>query len=466
MLGVSGESDDTDGMGKTAFLVTLGLLAMLAVAACQSTPAAPSRSDDARAAADPTPTPGTPDDAVPPNPDRQPTPTPQAVDDGTPASVDGPALARSADPPGRASACEDTGAPTFAASPLAIEHIVDIEPMGRMAGSHVTPTDHLYIRSDPTATEIGYDVYAPAAGRVVEVQRFSDYMTVPRTDRTVAHYRVVIEHSCTFSSIYIHVTDLAESVTEVVGDLPSGEYWSTRGAGIPLEAGEIFAKSAGYSFDFSVHDYEVTLPGFVLPERYGAEPWKVHTMDPFDYYEEPLRSELIAKSLRQVEPFGGKIDHDVDGRLAGNWFLDGTVDYSGNVAPGTYGYWTGHLALAYDYIDPAQVRFSIGADVGIDADACRTCNGVYAVLGNSPDPATVGPDSGAVSYVLVGFRHVEPEVWTPSFFPAATIAVETQVLGTALAELVDERTLRFQVFSGESSAPETGFTDAASIYRR
>ena len=386
--------------------------------------------------------------------------------DGTPKSNGVTTAARSGDLAGGASACEDSGAPTFTAPPMALEHVVDIEPMGRMAGSHVMPKDHLYIRSDPTATEVGYDVFAPAAGRVVEVQRFPDDMTVPRTDRTAAHYRMVIEHSCTFSSIYIHVTDLAGSITEAAGDLPPGEYWSAQGAGIPLEAGEVFAKSAGYSFDFSAHDYEVTLPGFVLPERYDREPWKVHTMDPFDYYEEPLRSELIAKSLRQVEPFGGKIDHDVDGRLAGNWFLDGTVDYSGNVAAGTYGYWTGHLALAYDYIDPTQVRFSIGADVGIDADACRTCNGVYAVLGNSPDPASVGLGSGAVSYVLVGVRHVEPEVWTPSFFPAATTPVETQVLGIALAELVDEGTLRFQVFPGESSAPETEFTDAASTYRR
>jgi hypothetical protein len=37
--------------------------------------------------------------------------------------------------------------------------------------------------------------------------------------------------------------------------------------------------------------------------------------------------------------------------------------------------------------------------------------------------------------------------------PAATTPVETQVLGAALAELVDERTLCFQLFFGELSAP-------------
>ena len=225
----------------------------------------------------------------------------------------------------------------------------------------------------------------------------------------------------------------------------------------------MFAKSAGYSFDFSVHDYEVTLPGFLLPERYTGEAWKVHTMDPFDYYDEPLRSKLIAKSTRKVEPFGGKIDYDIDGRLSGNWFLDGTVDYSGNVPAGTHEYWSGHLAIAYDPIDPAQVRISIGADVGIDTDICRVCNGVYAVRGNAPDPAGVGPDDGVVSYVLVGMVHADQGTGT-SLFRSRTLPVESQVLGTLLVQLMDDRTLRFEVFPGQASAP--GFTDAASIYRR
>ena len=310
-------------------------------------------------------------------------------------------------------------------------------------------------------------MFAPAAGRLIKIGRFPGDVSIPFTDRTAEEdYRVIIEHSCTFLSIYIHVTDLAEKVTAVTGEIPSGGRWRAQGAGIPLEAGEVFAKSAGFSFDFSVHDYETTLPGFVVLEHYDPEPWKVHTMDPFDYYDEPLRSELIAKSLRQVEPFGGKIDYDIDGRLVGNWFLDGTVDYSGNVAPGSPGYWNGHLAIAYDNIDPSQIRISIGADVSIDASACRVCDGVYAVLGNSPDPATVGTDLGVVRYVLVGLRHIEPEDRPAVFFPSGTEPVASQVLGTALDQLVDERTLRFQVFPGASSASETGFTGAASIYRR
>ncbi|MCH8908147.1 MAG: hypothetical protein IH840_13745 [Candidatus Heimdallarchaeota archaeon] len=32
---------------------------------------------------------------------------------------------------------------------------------------------------------------------------------------------------------------------------------------------------------------------------------------------------MLEKNPRTVEPFGGKIDYDIDGRLIGNWYLQG-----------------------------------------------------------------------------------------------------------------------------------------------
>ena len=94
----------------------------------------------------------------------------------------------------------------------------------------------------------------------------------------------------------------------------------------------------------------------------------------------------MAKSPRTAEPRGGRIDYDIDGRLVGSWFLEGTVDYSGGSTPTICGnrpcpYWTGHLSIAYDHIDPEQIRISIGADVGIGEEQCRECDSVYGVLG-------------------------------------------------------------------------------------
>jgi hypothetical protein len=61
----------------------------------------------------------------------------------------------------------------------------------------------------------------------------------------------------------------------------------------------------GRTLDFSVVNSEVTLPGFIVPEHYAAEAWKIHVVDPFDYSDEPLRSQLLALNVRTAEPRGG-----------------------------------------------------------------------------------------------------------------------------------------------------------------
>ena len=78
---------------------------------------------------------------------------------------------------------------------------VYILPMGIMSGSHVTPVDHLYFHTSHKNTG-RYDVLAPADGYVVSVEKVGDSQD----------YRFIIEHTCTFYSIYIHVTELAPKI--------------------------------------------------------------------------------------------------------------------------------------------------------------------------------------------------------------------------------------------------------------
>ena len=83
-----------------------------------------------------------------------------------------------------------------------------------------------------------------------------------------------------------------------------------------------------------------------MPEHYEAEAWKIHTDDMFAYFVEPIKSQLMAKNIRQKEPRAGKIDYDVDGKLVGNWFVENSGGYKG----GGFGerYWSTHLAFVYD----------------------------------------------------------------------------------------------------------------------
>ncbi len=359
--------------------------------------------------------------------------------------------------------CDEDGPTTLSASPLDPAAVRVVTPLGKMGTSHVTPTDHLYIRHDrPYAFPPPYDVVSPADGQIVRIGTMSGHLRPASGGQgQIEDYRMVIEHSCTLFTIFIHVGTLAPEVLAVTGEVVAdgrGWYPSPESPPVQVRAGQPVAKVGEHTFDFSLHDANVALEGFVDPDRYAGESWKIHTVDPYDYFEEPVRSQLLQKNMRTAEPRGGKIDYDIDGRLVGNWFLDGVEGYAGSVGDGLP-YWAAHLTIAYDLYDPAQVRVSIGAQTGIDEGPCSICGNVYAVAGDGPDPAGVSVASGAVTYELLGRLHVGPE--------RELTAPDEQVrLGVLLTQLLDDRTIKVEVFPGVTPDQATDFTDAVSIYRR
>jgi len=186
---------------------------------------------------------------------------------------------------------------------------------------------------------------------------------------------------------------------------------------------------------------------------------QIHHADPFDYFIDPVRSQMLEKNPRTVEPVGGKIDYDIDGRLVGNWFEEGREGYES----GTPDFTTkGHLAIAYDNINPARVVLSFGAEdeIGITHDDCRGCGWVYGVKGNKPDPADVSVDSGLLKYELMGVEGATD----PRGF---RVSVNTdEVLGVFLVQMLDDRTIKGEVFPKKKASQVTGFTNNAKIYAR
>ncbi len=400
-----------------------------------------------------------------PTPESVATPTPNALPVPMPTpdpTQSAPVVAR----PWRVNEglpCDENGPTTLPASPLDPAVVANVTPLGQMAGSHVTPTDHLYISHDrPNIFPPSYDVVSPADGQIVRIGTMSGYLRAASGGQGVIEdFRMIIEHSCTLFTIFIHVGTLDPEVLAVTGEIPvdgRGWYPSPDSPPVQVMAGQPVAKVGEHTFDFSLHDADVVLDGFVSPERYAGESWKIHTVDPFDYFEEPARTQLLGKNLRTAEPRGGKIDYDIDGRLVGNWFLDGVEGYAGAVGDGLP-YWAAHLTIAYDHFDPAQLRVSIGAQTGIDESGCSQCGNVYAVAGNGPDPADISIASGEVKYELLGRVHVDPE-------RVKTAADERVRLGVILAQMLDDRTIKVEVFPGVTPGQVAGFTEAASIYRR
>lgn len=467
IIGCSGNSNDLPDIQATVD-------AAVAKAMKEQNKVAPTPTDAADPVIpveDPTPTAAANLTATPTSSGKAPTPTATApyivatpTDAPTPtATIPGPAKAkRSRDRmfiwPGETTGvyeCTEDTARAFTNPIVAPELLTDIEPMGKMASSHVTPTDHLYVHwKRPVEGTTNY-VTAPADGEIVEIGRFPQDKAV-RYDRsiTVPDYRMVLMHSCAFFTIFIHLAELAPEIKKQTGPIGLGEQWfSTRNGPISVKAGDPLAEVSGTGLDWSVHDADVILPGFIIPEHYIGEPWKIHSVDPFQYYEEPLKSELLSKAVRQVEPRSGKIDYDVEGTILGNWFLEGTNDYDGS--PDFPKYYSGHLSIAYGWIDPTQVRISIGFETGIDDDnLCNVCFGAYAVRGNSPDPAGIGTENGLVKYELMSRRGPNHE------------QVGYTALGTFLVQHLGNRTLRVEFLLGKSPDNVSGFSSNALTYYR
>lgn len=346
--------------------------------------------------------------------------------------------------------CEDKEV-SFTFSPIDPKVIEIIEPMGRMAPSHPFPTKHMYISDDigwDGTDRTTYDVVAPADGLIVGIGASS----------SVNDYQITIWYSCSLVSFYIHLADLSPEILAITGELPPGSGWDALNKdAIFVKAGQRIARSKG-TFDFGVLDSKVNLTGWIFPTHQGGGV-QIHHADPFDYFIEPVRSQMLEKNPRIVEPIGGKIDYDIDGRLVGNWFEEGREGY----ASGTPDFTTkGHLAIAYDNINPTRVLISFGAEdeIGITHDDCRGCGWVYGVKGNKPDPADVSVDSGLVKYELMGSeRTTDPRGFR--------VGVNTdEILGVFLVQMLDDRTIKGEVFPKKKASQVTGFTVNSIIYHR
>lgn len=343
------------------------------------------------------------------------------------------------------------------ATPANPDDVAHIFPMGLMSGSHVTPVDHQYYYwSESQAPLEQYPVYSPADGYVINVQFLDN------------DYIVFIEHSRFVYSEFIHLEKLVGPLAHIDGKVSWNNPVSVR---VPVKAGEMIALDGGTNgFDFSVHDYSVTLTGFINPDSYTAEPWKIHTVDPYAYFVEPVLSQLLAKNVRQVEPLGGKIDYDIPGRLIGNWFVEGSNGYAGSgpsvdpIKPNQQlGYWNTHLAIAPDPIDPTAIIVSFGLYDGETAQ--------LAVKDIKLRPENISVETGLVKYELSDWSYVygeNQETWhglTRKFEKDIKLII-WDVRAVVLFQLLDDDHLRMEVFPGMTATEASSFTDDAKVYVR
>ncbi len=344
--------------------------------------------------------------------------------------------------------CQGKGTVEFTHLPMNIGDIGPIYPYGGMTDAHVVPISHGYIYPVvANSARDSYPVYAIADGYIVNIGHRSQFVGDGHAGQASDEYQLTFEHSCTFYSYFDLLTSLTPDLASKVSKSDGFDNQSVR---IPVKAGQLLGRVGGQSVDFGVWNFEKPAAGFVNPQSYVGDEERFYLDDMFAHFTPALKAQLLGRDVRVAEPRSGKVDYDIDGKLVGNWFQEGTGGFAGppeQQGKGNTRYWDGHLTIAYDNVDPTQIRLSIGNWGGQAAQ--------FGFVGNTPDPATIGPASGLLKL----------ELQKPGNGHEVTNGVR-EVQGTVLLQMTESRKLKLEEFPGKAVGDVSGFTSAARIYVR
>lgn len=289
----------------------------------------------------------------------------------------------------------------FEISPVDTQYISIATPLGNLnPPDHTLPTNHVYFYFKDV-TPVPVKAVAEGTIRQAYYNEWSD------------DYRIEIYHTTNFLYYYDHIHDIFPNVTE--------------GANIVM--GEILGFGHG-GMDLGTVDYK-TENNFIFPERYHE--FYLYCKEPYQYFNDSIRTMLLAKNPRIIEPRGGKIDFDRDGYLSGNWFAEGTpLIWEAS----SYLYADNQIAFVYDMFDPLKVVISCGGTLAASPFAYKVMEG--------PDPAFITPSSGLVKYRLNAI-----------FFDC-----------TLLVLMVDNRRIWVEVFTDALPGDITYFSGGERVYVR
>lgn len=359
--------------------------------------------------------------------------------------------------------CQGTGTVNFTHLPMDINDIGNVQPYGIMVGAHVIPTSHGYFGpADFQSKRDAYPVYAIADGSIVNYSHRSGAVGDNQDPNHVTdEYQLWFEHSCTFYTYYDLLTSLEPTLLEQLGGKLSG--FDNKNVRVAVKAGQLVGRVGGQTVDFGVWNFEKEPLYFANPKSYEDD--RPYLEDMFKFFAPDLKAQLLTKAVRKAEPQTGKIDYDIAGKLVGGWFQEGTGGFMGppNIQGQAGGrYWDGHLAIAYDYIDPTSIKFSVGN--------WPTGASQFAVKGNSPDPKDVSMETGLVKYELLPGAYIDGDTgqgWNfQTIIANPKIKATGQVQGTALLQMTAPDKLKAELFVGKTADQVTGFTDKAITYVR
>lgn len=353
--------------------------------------------------------------------------------------------------------CQGNGKKLMTTSPMKPKDVRMILPYGTMVGGHVMPTSHQYLEPwDRTLGRDKYDVRAAMDATLYSISRRAQ--NVESGQARPEEFQLWFAVSCTHFYYYDLMTSLSPNLKKAFDQAKQqGDYASVK---IQVKAGQVVGKIGGQTLDYGVWDTELPpAAGILVPKHYEWDGFRLYLADPLNYYTDELKQIMLSKYVRTAKPISGKVDYDVDGKLVGGWFLKGTGNMTGGNSPQ---YWTGHLAIAPEYLDPTVYLISIGNFAGEEKQ--------FSISRSAPDPKKVEVKTGLVKYDLLPWSHTKsdgtPWNWMQYSKGVKVVNAGHPSAGCALVQMIEPRKLKFEGFKGKPCASITGFTGAAKMYER
>lgn len=247
----------------------------------------------------------------------------------------------------------------FTHAPTDLSQIASIVPAGSPSGGVIKPHSYLHNKD-----QIGDDhlnvrvpVYAVADAILTSVAFYG-------TTLDTAEYLIFFDVTCEISYKFDHLSELAPKLADVSPQIPANTSHGNETPPIEVKAGELIGYSVGAggrgAWDFGAYDL-THRNNFANQERYEFAKQSLHTVCPYDYFDEPLKSEMYAlfgthdqRLLPDV--FCTTTERDVLGAAAGAWFSSIDLAFADS-----------NLAIAMLPGDTVAIT-GIGRDLRIDHD--------------------------------------------------------------------------------------------------
>ena len=219
----------------------------------------------------------------------------------------------------------------FTHTPTELAQIASIVPAGSPSGGVIKPHSYLHNKNKADGKNIRVPVYAVADAVLTSISYYN-------TTVDSAEYLIFFDVTCEISFKYDHLSELAPKLASVAPETPADDSRGSKMPPIELEAGELIGYSIGAggqgAWDFGAYDLTHTNQ-FANQERYRTASQSLHTVCPYEYFVEPLQSDLFALFGTHDQRLLPNIictttERDVLGSAAGAWFDSPELDFSGS----------------------------------------------------------------------------------------------------------------------------------------